>query len=74
MSKTFGDKMESGDKVIVRTWAYALSVRTVQGSAKLMPNGSKGTIDRVVGTNAVVIRYSNGLLAPVHSSAVYPDR
>jgi hypothetical protein len=74
MSKTFGDKMESGDKVIVRTWAYALSIHNVQGNAKFMANGSKGTIDRVIGTNAVVIRYSNGLLAPVHSSAVYIDR
>jgi acyl-CoA thioesterase FadM len=73
MNKKFGDKMEVGDKVVIRTWAYAVSTKRVQCSAALMKDGAKGQIERVIDRNAVIVRYSNGLVAPVHPSAVYPE-
>jgi hypothetical protein len=72
--KTFGDKMEPGDQVIVNTWAYTLSTDYAQNAAWLVMPGSTGRIERVVGANAVVVRFSNGLAAPVHPSAVYPGK
>lgn len=70
--KTFGDKMESGDAVVVRAWAYTLSTACVQNAAWLVMSGAHGRIERVVDANTVVVRFANGMAAPVHPSAVYP--
>jgi hypothetical protein len=70
-----GDKMEAGDRVCVRTWAYTLSTRVVRNAAHLVKPGDSGlpgVIERVVGRNAVVVRFGNGCLAPVHPDAVFP--
>lgn len=64
--------MNTGDKVVIGTWAYAVSTRKVRCSATLMPAGSLGVVERVIDRNAIVVRYSNGLAAPVHPGAVYP--
>jgi hypothetical protein len=71
--KNFGDKMAAGDKVVVRTWAYALSTSYVENAACLMKSGATGTIERVVGMNAVVVRFNNGTCAPIHPAYVYPE-
>jgi hypothetical protein len=71
-SKQFGDKMEAGDAVCVRTWAYAVSTRRVQNAAHLMQAGAPAVIARVIDRNAVVVRFANGCCAPVHPTAVYP--
>ncbi len=70
--KRFGDRMEAGDAVTVRTWAYVVSTRRVVNGALLMPAGASGRIERVIDRNAVVVRFANGFVAPVHPSAVYP--
>lgn len=70
--KSFGDKMEAGDAVDVRGWAYAVSPRVVRNAAHLMPSYSSAVIVRVVDRNAVVVRFLNGCCAPVHPSVAYP--
>lgn len=65
--------MNKGDKVTVGTWAYAVSTKRVSRSAALMPIGSKGRIERIIDRNTVVVRYNNGLAAPVNSKG-YTDR
>jgi hypothetical protein len=73
MTKNFGEKMAKGDKVVVRTWSYAVSPKTVRNAACLMSAGSVGTIERVIGMNAVVVKFGNGLAAPVHPAYIYPE-
>lgn len=69
--KRFGDKMEAGDAVTVRGWAYAVSTRRVVNGAHLMLAGSTARIERVIDCNAVVVRFSNGYCAPVHPTVLY---
>jgi hypothetical protein len=71
--KNFGDKMAAGDKVVVQTWAYAVSREVVRNAATMMLPGSTGTIERVIDMNAVVVRYGNGALAPIHPAYIYPE-
>ena len=73
--KTFGDKMEAGDQVVVHTWAYTLNtgwVRNVADLKKPGKDGLKASIVRVVDRNAVVVRFNDGYVAPVHPTAITP--
>lgn len=72
MTPKFGDRMQPGDDVTVRGWAYALCTKVVQNAAYLTRAGDHGRIERVVDSNAVIVRFASGYAAPVHPSCVYP--